>query len=140
MGNTGNASGGVTHLHFEIRTAHGPTDPLLRLSTLVTPNVEPTIPSVSEPVQESTTTVRRTSLSFEQNLKLGMTHKEVKALQVFLNSEGFLVAKTGTGSQGHESDYFGTKTRLALMQYQSSVGVRPALGYFGPITRATISQ
>lgn len=36
VGNTGNASGGVTHLHFEIRDGRTPTDPFPRLTRVET--------------------------------------------------------------------------------------------------------
>ena len=32
--------------------------------------------------------------------------------------------------------YFGNLTKAAVAAYQTSVGITPAVGYFGPITRA----
>ncbi len=70
------------------------------------------------------------------NLELGATGSEVRALQQFLNSKGFMVATTGAGSPGNETTIFGLLTQSALAAYQSANGISPAIGYFGPITRA----
>jgi hypothetical protein len=56
-----------------------------------------------------------------------------------LNGQGFLVAAQGNGSPGHETDYFGAFTRYALKLYQARHAIKPASGYFGPITRAYIA-
>jgi peptidoglycan hydrolase-like protein with peptidoglycan-binding domain len=55
-------------------------------------------------------------------------------LQSFLVSKGFLVIPTGI-SMGQ----FGSLTRRAVAQYQASVGITPANGFFGPITRAHVN-
>ena len=76
---------------------------------------------------------------FTQNLTLGSTGEEVRQLQIFLNTHGFPVAASGAGSPGNESTYFGPATQAALAAYQASVGISPASGYFGSITRAYIN-
>ncbi len=58
---------------------------------------------------------------------------EVIDLQKYLNSHGFLVAKTGPGSKGFETNKFGVGTFAALVKFQRSVGIS-ASGYFGPKT------
>jgi len=68
-----------------------------------------------------------------------MTGSDVHALQVFLNTHGFPVAKTGNGSAGHETDTFGPKTYDALVQFQNANHI-PATGFFGPMTRAIIDD
>ncbi len=73
-----------------------------------------------------------------RNLYFGLRGEDVKTLQEFLNLKGFTVSLTGFGSKGNESIYFGYKTRDALMKYQKSSGIKPALGYFGPITKMYI--
>ena len=54
-------------------------------------------------------------------------------LQNFLRTSGFLTLPASV-SEG----YFGDLTKQALSQYQSSRGIQPASGYFGPKTRAQI--
>ncbi|MCX6719378.1 MAG: peptidoglycan-binding domain-containing protein, partial [Candidatus Taylorbacteria bacterium] len=58
------------------------------------------------------------SNSFTRTLKQGMVGNDVKQLQIFLNSQGFTVAKSGVGSQGKETTYFGPATKAALMRFQ----------------------
>lgn len=77
--------------------------------------------------------------SFSRDFDIGMTGEDVRALQVFLNSKGFLVSVSGAGSLGQETTYFGALTRAALARYQANMGITPAVGYFGPITRASVA-
>lgn len=79
------------------------------------------------------------SVSFTRNLTVGSTGNDVKSLQIFLNSKGFVVAASGAGSPGNESTYFGAKTKAALAKYQAANGISPASGFFGPITRSQVS-
>ncbi|MCC2630721.1 MAG: baaA1 [Candidatus Paceibacter sp.] len=69
--------------------------------------------------------------TYTRNLTVGSTGADVTALQTFLASKGFFTV-TPTG-------YFGSITKRALAQYQASVGIAPAAGYFGPITRANLA-
>ncbi|HET8575168.1 MAG TPA: peptidoglycan-binding protein [Candidatus Paceibacterota bacterium] len=71
-----------------------------------------------------------------RDLSIGMSGEDVLALQKLLNANGFALATSGPGSPGSETTYFGTLTRAALAAYQAVHNVFPALGYFGPITRA----
>lgn len=74
--------------------------------------------------------------SFNRDLELGSTGEDVRRLQQFLNAHSAIIASDGPGSPGLETDYFGSMTRAALVRYQASAGISPAVGYFGPITRA----
>ncbi len=68
------------------------------------------------------------SYTYNQNLTVGSEGADVTALQQFLFEKGYLkVNPTG---------YFGPLTKAALASYQASVGISPAVRYFGPITRA----
>ncbi|MEK9184441.1 MAG: peptidoglycan-binding protein, partial [Patescibacteria group bacterium] len=69
--------------------------------------------------------------SFNRDLTIGSTGADVTALQNWLASKGFAIAAGATG-------YFGGQTQAALAKYQASVGISPAAGYFGPITRAKV--
>jgi peptidoglycan hydrolase-like protein with peptidoglycan-binding domain len=67
-----------------------------------------------------------------------MTGEDVRALQVFLNANGFTVNTTGWGSPGRESIYFGTATENALKKFQQAKNITPVKGYFGVKTRGTV--
>jgi parallel beta-helix repeat protein len=62
-----------------------------------------------------------------------------RELQRFLNTNGFPIAPSGPGSLNNETDIFGALTRQALIKFQQANGITPALGIFGPITRAFIN-
>ena len=78
--------------------------------------------------------------AFSRDLTLNATGSDVQALQVLLNANGFPVAATGAGSAGSESTFFGSLTQSALAKWQAANGVSPAVGYFGPITRAALAS
>ncbi|MFA6476572.1 MAG: Ig-like domain-containing protein [Candidatus Paceibacterota bacterium] len=78
--------------------------------------------------------------SFTRNLKTGSTGSDVKLLQQFLNTHGFIVAKSGPGSVGQETTMFGALTRLALIKFQKANKITPAIGYFGPVTRGVVGR
>ena len=78
--------------------------------------------------------------SFTRDLSIGSRGEDVRALQRFLNAQGYLVASSGPGSSGSETTYFGALTQQALVQYQAAENISPAAGYFGPITRAHIAD
>jgi peptidoglycan hydrolase-like protein with peptidoglycan-binding domain len=77
-------------------------------------------------------------IAFTKDLEVGDTDAEVRALQVFLNAQGFVVATSGAGSPGNESSYFGARTKAALAAFQKARGITPAAGYFGPKTRVML--
>lgn len=79
------------------------------------------------------------SRAFQANLSAGSSGSDVKALQQFLNTHGYTVATSGAGSSGNETSVFGALTRAALIRYQQAKGITPAVGFFGPITRAAIN-
>ena len=80
--------------------------------------------------------------AFGRSLTVGSVGEDVRQLQKILNAEGFVVAKTGPGSVGNESTYFGPATKAALMRYQNFYradilapnGLMAGTGYFGPAT------
>ncbi len=81
-----------------------------------------------------------TKYIFKQNLFFGLAKTEVKELQKFLNSQGYLLAKSGPGSIGQETSFFGRLTRAALIRLQKAKNVQPATGFFGPITRGLVNS
>ncbi len=68
---------------------------------------------------------------FTHNLTLGSRDPDVKQLQLFLITQGFLNNKYDTG-------YFGILTRSALSKFQAKYGISPSAGYFGAVTRRAI--
>jgi hypothetical protein len=66
-------------------------------------------------------------------LKEGMTHASVSDLQATLNAGPYKVALTGAGSAGFETDFFGAKTKAAVMAFQAGNGLSVD-GVVGPAT------
>jgi peptidoglycan hydrolase-like protein with peptidoglycan-binding domain len=86
----------------------------------------------------ATSTLSIASTTFTRDLTIGSEGDDVKNLQVYLNSHGFPIAPTGAGSSGYETGYFGILTQAALARFQKANGITPAIGYFGPVTRAKL--
>lgn len=86
--------------------------------------------------------------AFDRDLALGATGEDVRALQRYLNSAGFVLATDGPGSPGNETTYFGSVTFNALVRFQdahvaeilTSAGLTKGTGYFGPSTRSFIAN
>lgn len=97
------------------------------------------IPKVVVSGATSTTPNAGSAYTFARNLTLNMTGADVRELQKYLNAQGFTIAATGAGSPGNETDYFGPATLTALIRFQKSHGIEPAVGYFGAITRAVVN-
>ncbi len=70
-----------------------------------------------------------TTCTFSADLTIGSTGMSVTCLQTELIAGGFSIPAGATG-------YFGTQTRAAVASWQSSKNIAPAVGYFGPISRA----
>lgn len=83
-----------------------------------------------------------------KNLSFGMNDKEVIELQKFLNSyPDTKISDSGNGSPGLETDYFGTKTKNAVIKFQNKyakevlvpAGLSSGNGFVGKLTRAKIN-
>lgn len=68
-----------------------------------------------------------------RTLSVGAQGSDVVDLQIILEQKGFFVLPLGV-----PKGLFGELTRLALARYQTSIGL-PALGIFGPLTRAQLA-
>jgi hypothetical protein len=69
------------------------------------------------------------------DLGMGSRGNNVTTLQQFLTSQNKGPAAEALAKAGATA-YFGNLTRAALVEFQVKVGIRPALGNFGAITRA----
>lgn len=84
------------------------------------------------------------SYNFTLNHEMGDQGGEVMDIQKFLNANGFAVSATGAGSPGNETDYFGSRTKQAVIAFQNAnaaailapVGLSAGTGYWGPSSRA----
>jgi peptidoglycan hydrolase-like protein with peptidoglycan-binding domain len=72
------------------------------------------------------------------NLGQGSSGASVATLQHFLIAQNKGPAAETLSKVGATA-YFGALTRAALAEFQASVGISPALGNFGTITRMYIS-
>ncbi len=100
-----------------------------------------TIPVVTEtPTPTNTPVSENKPFVFVKNLKQSSIDDDVKALQLFLNTHGFSLAKNGAGSSGNETTFFGSRTIRSLIRYQTANGIAPAHGFFGPITRSFVNK
>lgn len=88
------------------------------------------------------------NFKFSNNLSLNMIHPDVRELQKYLNTHGFVIASSGPGSPGKETNYFGSLTKKTLIRFQEShatevlkpTGLSKGTGYFGPSTRNFINE
>lgn len=77
---------------------------------------------------------------FTRDLGKGMKGEDVKRLQKFLNSHGFVLASSGPGAPGFETIFFGNLLENALKRFQLVNQIDPVSGYFGEKTRNFIKK
>ncbi|MFA5013057.1 MAG: peptidoglycan-binding protein [Candidatus Paceibacterota bacterium] len=80
------------------------------------------------------------SVALTRNLYQGISGEDVRALQKILNANGYIISKTGLGSLGNETTYFGQATKAAVIKFQIAKGISPAAGYVGSITRSALTS
>ncbi len=78
------------------------------------------------------------SQEFIKNLSFGMTDPDVMKLQKCLNTHGFVIATTGAGSPGKETNFFGTLTFNAVKKLQTAKAI-PNTGFVGILTRQVLN-
>jgi len=118
-------------------TARGDADGLtardLAIVTVVVADAVPGLPNTG-----SASDFGQQVRTIAVNLGQGGRGNNVSALQQFLMSQNKGPAAKTLADVGATA-YFGILTRRALAEFQAKVGISPALGNFGPITRAYIS-
>lgn len=77
-------------------------------------------------------TAPTTCVPFTVDLTAGRIGSDVTRLQQLMISKGHSIPAGATG-------YFGEQTRKAVASYQRSENITPAVGYFGPVTRAKVN-
>jgi len=102
------------------------------LATLLVPSATTT--------STSSLNIKIMKYTFTRNLTINSVGLDVKILQQYLNSKGFTIANTDSGSRGNETTYFGALTRAALARFQKANNISPPIGYFGPITKTFINN
>ena len=134
VGDTGNALGGPSMLHFEIRnTSDAPTDPYPRLSSAFSPQEKK---SYLAAILMQTFGA---NALLQRDLYRGAVGEDVRTLQKILNWDGYAVAGEGPGSAGQETAYFGPATEAAVIKFQTARGIVPAVGRAGPATRGALT-
>ncbi len=95
------------------------------------PSVSPIIISMPHAVVPLAPKVR--------DLETGMSGDDVNALQLFL-----IIKQTGPAALALQKNgatgFFGALTRKALIEYQKAHKISPAVGYYGPVTRAEMKK
>lgn len=89
------------------------------------------------------------SYVFNKNTKLGSMDSEVMNLQKVLNAyPQTMISSTGAGSPGMETNYFGAKTKAAVIKFQelhkadvlTPIGATTGTGNVFSLTRAVLNQ
>ena len=102
----------------------------------------PPPPAIPNTVLNTTTLTPTNTFDIKKvtkDLKLGMTNKDVKTLQLFLidQDKGPIAKKL---KKNGTTNYFGNLTKSALAEWQKASHVTPASGYFGGVTRGKIKN
>ena len=86
-------------------------------------------------IQAGQLPVSTSSCLFTRDLHLDSIGEDVRCLQKYLNTQGFIISPAGLGAFGSESNYFGEKTKAAVLRWQQANNITPFAGYFGPKSR-----
>jgi len=134
---TGNVSEVISH---NIEYKAGKVTPKKDVGKMSSPFASLVVSSTaSSTVSTVKSVVTKSKYIFKRDLKFGMTGADVKELQKFLNNNGFIIDTTGVGSPGKESTRFGSLTQKALIKFQKANKIKPAVGYFGAVTRKVVN-
>ena len=167
VGNTGNASGGAAHLHFEIREDREPTDPFERLTReFILKDKMEFVERMLDDADDADELAKFLAAEYQnvfvaagaQGLdvpemitdELPLTARTtiatgLPARDLELGSSGpdVVALQSRLISEGYldlttATDLFGPLTQAALIRYQTAKGITPASGYYGALTRASM--
>jgi hypothetical protein len=108
----------------------------------------PTVSYINTILNKNHTVIIPGNSILKKDLYLTSDEDEVRSLQQFLNKNGFTVAKSGPGSPGLETNYFGPSTQKALAKFQEvhadkilkPAGLDKPTGIFGSFTKKFINS
>lgn len=124
-------------IEYQIRVKITPADGYYGFATraAVETNQGTGLPTVT-PSPDATSS----PMMLTRNLYKGFVGEDVQILQKFLNTHGYIVAPSGPGSLGSETNLFGNATEAAIVRFQINNQISPAVGYVGPLTRAKLNS
>jgi len=110
--------------------------------TSISTTTAPSTMITSNPVSTAPISTTTKIPLFTEPLRVGSSGSEVKYLQVFLNTHGFIVATSSIDSPGHESTYYDLSTANAVALFQQAnaaiiltpYGLSQGTGNFGETT------
>ncbi|MCB9819482.1 peptidoglycan DD-metalloendopeptidase family protein [Candidatus Nomurabacteria bacterium] len=167
VGNTGNASGGAAHLHFEIRENRDPYDPIKRLTKEFSlKDKMKFVQKMLDDIDDADELAEFLASEY-QNVFVSAGAQDIDVPEMITDELPLTARTTITtglpardlqlGSFGPDvvalqsrliadgyldlstpTDQFGPLTQAALIRYQLAKGISPASGYYGPLTRASM--
>jgi hypothetical protein len=96
-------------------------------------------PVITNPTAVAASAFGQQVRTIARSLGQGSGGNDVMILQQFLISQNKGMSARALANVGATS-FFGSFTRAALAEFQASVGISPALGNFGPITRGYVQS
>lgn len=108
-------------------------------STLGVATTSPFMVAATTTASSAPAEVITTNYTFTKNLSFGSRGKDVTELQKMLINLNFKITYPQTGDMAVASGVFDAQTRNALVAFQKQYGIVPAIGFFGPITRALVN-
>lgn len=134
----------IKEVEKEVEVDQIPTPVTVTPVEEVVVTTEPT----ESPVETVEVSESEAFVPFTRDLRKGDRGEDVKRLQEYLNARGFIVAESGVGSPGNETQLFGVNTELALKKFQEAnaevllapYGLTTGTGFLGEATRALINS
>jgi hypothetical protein len=139
-GSSGGAGGGSSTQGNGPIYGSGPLAPgYVNTNYAATSTGVPIQSSTTAPVLPTQSRISHGGITLTKNRQLYDRGEDIRSLQTFFNTHGFIVAAVGPGSAGNETSVFGLNTYRTLIKYQKSKGL-PQTGYLGPLTRAVLAS